>query len=265
MSSFPKICLAACGTVALGLGIGHAATSTAQANAPGDASPQIASRKDLQVWAAEGMGNGALAKYQPAHPPGYYEIGITPTETQIAGWYIAISPTDANLPPGKGTVEEGDNIFSTTCAICHGTFGEGKNGYPQLVGGVDSLASDAPVKTVGSYWPYATTVYDYINRAMPFFAPHTLQPDQVYSLVAWLLNANGIVKSDWVADAKTLPLVKMPSRDHWNWKDPRPVTHNPACMTNCANPNDVKITSNAATMNLTPRLTGPLDTMTNGK
>ena len=266
MSSFPETCLAALGAAALGLGLAHAATPPPPAaNASGYAWSKIVPKKDLQVWAAEGSGNGAVAKYKPAHPPGYYAIGKTPTKAQIAGWHIAIPPNGANLPPGKGTVAEGGKVFATECAMCHGSFGEGKNGYPQLVGGVGSLASNAPEKTVGSYWPYATTVYDYINRAMPFFAPHTLKPDQVYSLVAWLLNMNEIVKSDWVADAKTLPLVKMPNRDHWNWKDPRPVTQNKACMTNCANPKDIKITSDASTMDLTPRLTGPLDRMKGGK
>ena len=265
MSSFPKICLAVVGAAALGLGIANAAGGTASANEPGDTMAKIVPQKDLQIWKAEGTGNGALVKYKPAHPPGHYQIGSTPTEAEIAGWHIAIPPSGANLPPGKGTVAEGEKVFSATCAMCHGAFGEGQNGYPALVGGVGSLASDLPEKTPGSYWPFATTIYDYIDRAMPFFAPHTLKPDQIYSLVAWLLNANGIVKSDWVADARTLPLVKMPNRDHWNWKDPRPVTHNTACMTNCADPKDIKITSDAAKMNLTPRLTGPLDRMTHGK
>lgn len=265
MSRFPSTRLAVCAAVGLGIGIAHAQTSTAPASPSGNDWARIVPQKDLQVWQAEGTGNGALAKYKPAHPPGYYNIGSMPTEAQIAGWDIAVPPNGANLPPGKGTVADGEKIFSITCAMCHGSFGEGKNGYPQLVGGVGSLASNSPEKTPGSYWPYATTIFDYINRAMPFYAPHTLKPDQVYSVVAWLLNANGIVKSDWIADAKTLPLVKMPNRDHWDWKDPRPVTHNVACMTNCANPQDIKITSNAAKMNLTPRLTGPLDRMTHGK
>ena len=271
MSRFPEVQLAAIGAVALCLGSARAAPAPGSAvAASGYAWSKIVPQKDLDVWQAEGTGNGGLAQYEPGHhklghPTGYYGIGSTPTSAQIAGWHIAIPPTGANLPPGKGTVAEGGKVFAAECAMCHGTFGEGTNGYPALVGGVGSLASGSPEKTVGSYWPYATTVYDYINRAMPFFAPHTLKPDQVYSLVAWLLNMNEIVKSDWVADAKTLPLVKMPNRDHWNWKDPRPATQNKACMTNCANPKDIKITSDASTMDLTPRLTGPLDRMKGGK
>ena len=217
--------------------------------------------QDRKVWNAE----GSAGAYKPAKPIGYYKIGTTPAASRIAGWTIGIPPSGAGLPAGQGTVTQGETIYASNCAMCHGSFGEGKNGYPQLVGGVGSLASSSPAKTVGSYWPYATTVWDYINRAMPFYAPHTLKPDQVYALSAYILNMNGIVHSGFVADAKTLPAVKMPNRDGFIWKDPRPVTHNVACMTNCANPASVKITSNAASMNLTPRLTGPVDHMKNGK
>ncbi|MCF3945229.1 c-type cytochrome [Acidiphilium iwatense] len=217
--------------------------------------------QDRAVWNAE----GGAGHYKPAKPVGYYAIGTTPTPAEIAGWTIAIPPSGAGLPAGQGTAAQGETIYASNCAMCHGTFGQGKNGYPQLVGGVGSLASSAPAKTVGSYWPYATTVWDYINRAMPFYAPHTLKPDQVYALTAYLLNMNGIVHSGFVADATTLPAVKMPNRDGFIWKDPRPVTHNAACMTQCANPVTIKITSNAASMNLTPRLTGPVDHMKPGK
>ncbi|HEX7389484.1 MAG TPA: cytochrome c [Acidiphilium sp.] len=254
MSRFPRIASAA---IILGVlsGVGVAV-----------AAPPVATQaQDRAVWKAEGAGNGSLAKYKPATPPGDYGLGTTPTAAQIADWTIAIPPDGAGLPPGQGSVAQGETIYATDCAMCHGTFGEGANGYPQLAGGEGSLGTPAQVKTVGSYWPYATTVWDYINRAMPFFAPHTLKPDQVYALTAFLLNMNGIVPSDFVADAKSVPAVKMPNRDGFDWKDPRPVTHNTACMTNCADPASIKILSNAATMNLTPRLTGPVDHMTQGK
>lgn len=253
-----------------------AASAVAMANgkdAPGQAGDHnsakyyqgIVPKKVMSIWRNEGDGNGKLAQYKPAHKPGFYKIGSPLNSGQIAGWTIAIPPSGENLPAGKGTVNEGDKIYSMNCAMCHGSFGEGKNNYPALVGGVGSLGGSSPQKTVGSYWPYATTLWDYINRAMPFYAPHTLKPNEVYSLTAFILNMNGIVKSGWVADANSVPKVKMPNRNAFNWKDPRPATHNTACMKNCVPASSIKITSNAATMNLTPRLTGPVDHMKGGK
>ncbi|MGH7067753.1 MAG: c-type cytochrome [Acetobacteraceae bacterium] len=241
----------------------------AQAAPPGqspDHGPSpVVSQQDLAIWQQEGAGAGALAHDRPRHPPGYFGIGTTPSAAEIAGWSIAIPPDGAGLPPGQGSVAAGGKLFESSCAVCHGSFGEGNNGYPQLVGGVGSLGSASPQRTVGSYWPYATTLFDYIDRAMPFLAPHTLKPDQVYSLVAWILNANGIVAADWIADADSVPLVRMPAVAHWNWRDPRPVTHNQACMSDCANPETIHITSTAVGKHLTPRLTGPLDRMSGGK
>lgn len=272
MSSSPERRLARWGQIlsasllaaTLAGGIGLAAQPANPTTQPptGDPWSKVVSGKDLTIWQSEG---GAAAANKPEHPPGYFGIGATPSAAEIAGWSIAVPPDGARLPPGHGTVAAGGQIFEKTCAMCHGSFGEGSNGYPQLVGGVGSLGSNAPEKTAGSYWPYATTLWDYINRAMPFFAPHTLKPDEVYALVAWILNANGIVGDGWIANAHSVPLVKMPAASHWNWKDPRPVTANTACMTNCKNAESVKITSSAAGKKLTPRLTGPLDHMSSGK
>lgn len=196
-----------------------------------------------------------------AEPPGYYGLGTTPTPAQIAGWSIAVPPSGANLPPGKGSVSQGGDLFGTVCATCHGAFGEGVAAYPRLAGGVGSLGTVGPSKTVGSYWPYATTLFDFINRAMPFYGPHSMTPDQVYAVTAFILNLNNIVPDDFVADAKTLPAVKMPNRHGFIWKDPRPLTHDAACMTNCADPATLHITSSAKGTHLTPRTTGPLDDM----
>jgi len=217
--------------------------------------------KDLAVWKALGTGGGRLAAYKPATPPGYYGIGAAPSVAAIAGWSISIPPNGAGLPPGQGTADQGATLFATVCATCHGTFGEGNNGFPALIGGVGSLGSNAPVKTPASYWPFATTLWDYINRAMPYYAPHRFQPDQIYGLVAWILSTDGVVPANWVANAQSVPLVKMPNRDGFFWKDPRPVTHAVACMTKCADPATIRITSNAATMKLTPLETGPVDQM----
>jgi mono/diheme cytochrome c family protein len=239
---------------------GPAPGDTKGAIKTGNAAP-IPQQQDEAVWAQEGSGGGKLPQYHPAQPPGHYGIGAAASDADVAAWTIAVPPDGAHLPPGQGTVEAGGNTYNATCATCHGTFGEGANGYPALVGGVGSLGSASPVRTVGSYLPYATTLWDYINRAMPFYAPHSLKPDQVYGLTAYILNMNEIVPDDFVADAKSITALKMPNRDGFDWKDPRPMTHNTACMSNCADPASVKVTSDASTMNLTPRMIGPLDDM----
>ena len=195
-----------------------------------------------------------------AQPQGYYSIGMTPDAAQIAQWSIAIKPDGSNLPAGSGTVDAGATVYGAECAMCHGTFGEGVDAYPKLVGGVGALKTQK-LKTVGSYWPYAPIVYDYINRAMPFYAPRSLSSDQVYAITAYILNLNGIVPDNFVADAKSLAAVKMPNRDGFNFKDPRPLTHDVACMAHCADPKALTVTSDASKSGITPRTTGPVDTM----
>jgi cytochrome c len=191
--------------------------------------------------------------------PGYFGYGRAPTQTEIDGWAIAVRPDGQGLPPGNGSVAQGAEIYADQCAACHGTFGEGEGRYPKLAGG--DLTGDRPEPTVGSYWPFATTLFDYINRAMPFPSPHQLTADQVYAMTAYILNLNNIVNSDFVADRDSLPKVKMPHRDAFIWKDPRPDTAAKECMTNCADPASIRIESTAEGKNLTPRTTGPLDEM----
>ena len=151
-----------------------------------------------------------------------YGFGWPATEEDIKAWDIDIDTNGAGLPPGRGTVQQGAAVYANKCAACHGPTGTEGPQVP-LVGGQGSLTADHPIKTIGSYWPYATTLYDYIYRAMPFTAPQSLTPDEVYSVVAWLLHRNGIVPSDSVMDATTLPSVTMPNRDGFV-PDPRPDT-----------------------------------------
>jgi len=151
---------------------------------------------------------------------GGYGLGRTATDEEIRDWNIDVSPTGEGLPPGQGTVKQGAQVFAVKCAMCHGPTGtEGPK--DKLVGGQNTLKTAKPVKTVGSYWPYATTLYDFINRAMPFNAPGSLNSDEVYSVIAWLLFQNGIVKEDAVIDGRTLPQVQMPNRNGFIL-DPRP-------------------------------------------
>ena len=197
-----------------------------------------------------------------AAEPGYYGYGERATPGQIAGWDIDARGEDGvGLPPGSGTVRRGEDVYAEQCAACHGTFGEGEGRFPKLVGGAGTLRDDRPELTVGSYWPFAPTLWDYINRAMPMPAPHTLSADDVYALTAYILNLNDIVPNEFVADRDSLPKVKMPNRDNFLWTDPRPDTMAKPCMIGCADPADIRIVSTAEGKNLTPRTTGPLDTM----
>ncbi|WP_447980700.1 c-type cytochrome [Candidatus Nitrospira bockiana] len=149
-----------------------------------------------------------------------YGLGRPATEDEIRAWNIDVSPTGEGLPPGRGTVKQGAQIYARKCASCHGATGtEGPK--DRLVGGRNTLTTTKPIKTIGSYWPYATTLYDYIYRAMPFDAPQSLSPDEAYSVIAWLLFQNQIVAEDAVIDTQTLPKIEMPNR-HGFIPDPRP-------------------------------------------
>lgn len=149
------------------------------------------------------------------------ELLGTPADKQaIAAWDIAIGPSGEELPAGEGSAETGAAIYATRCAACHGASGrEGPD--PVLVGGHGSLLSDQPLRTIGSYWPYATTLYDYIYRAMPLTQPGSLSAHEVYALCAFLLHANGIINKPAVMNRNTLPAVKMPNRNGFV-PDPRP-------------------------------------------
>jgi len=160
-----------------------------------------------------------------------YGIGKPATEREIAGWNIDVSPDGRGLPPGSGTAAKGKPLYEQHCAGCHGMKGEGKPA-DRLVGGRGTLNTDRPVMTVGSYWSYATTVFDYINRSMPFAAPQSLNPEEVYSITAYLLFLNGIVGENDVLDAARLPRVEMPNRKGFV-PDPRPDLHNSPCRVDC--------------------------------
>ena len=156
-----------------------------------------------------------LSAAGPALAGEQYGIGRTPTAQEVAGWNIDVAPDGAGLPPGSGSVQDGARLFAQACAGCHGADGRGGDGapVPKLVGGAGTLASDKPVRTVGSYWPYATTLFDYIHRAMPLGAAQTLTPDQVYAVSAYVLSLNGIVPADATLDARSLAAITMPNRN----------------------------------------------------
>jgi cytochrome c len=154
----------------------------------------------------------------------HFGFGRDTTADEMAR-YFAIPPSGAGLPAGSGTAKAGAAIFANTCAACHGDKLQGNPakgiGGDRLIGGRGTLASKTPVKTVESYWPYATTLFDYIKRAMPFNAPGSLKDDDVYALVAYILSEAKVIKPSETMDAKTLPKVEMPNRDGFV-PDPRP-------------------------------------------
>ena len=139
-------------------------------------------------------------------------LGRPATPAEIAGWDISIPPDGTGLPPGNGTPEQGAVVYTQQCQSCHGEQGAGKPN-DQLVGGQGTLTSKSPVRTIGSYWPYATTVFDYVRRAMPYTESKSLSPEEVYAVAAYILNLNGVIGENDTLDAKTLPQVKMPNRD----------------------------------------------------
>lgn len=151
-------------------------------------------------------------------------LGVPATAEEIARLNISIPPDGRNLPPGRGTSAEGVLVYIENCVGCHGPRGAGGDGMIALAGGVGTLTTERPVKTVSSFWPYATTLFDYIRRAMPLNAPQSLTDDEVYAVVAFLLSLDDIIPIGTVLDQNTLPLVVMPNRDGFvNWW-PEPAT-----------------------------------------
>ena len=175
---------------------------------------------------------GTAVAQTPTH-----KLGRTPSAEEIRAWDISIDPEGKGLPPGSGTAPEGAAIYARRCAVCHGRTGtegeapaKGRRTGPPLVGGQGTLNSPQPVRTIGSFWPFATTIWDYLNRAMPLFEEGSLQPAEVYALTAFLLYRNGIIQESDVMDAQSLPKVPMPNRNGfvpaepgWKPRTPKPV------------------------------------------
>lgn len=183
-----------------------------------------------------------LAAVPVSAKEGQYGFGTPATASEIAGWDIDIRPDGKGLPPGSGSVEDGEMMYEEKCASCHGSFGEGVGRYPVLAGGEGTLTEERPDKTVGSYWPYASTLWDYIHRAMPFPQPQSMSDEEVYAITAYVLYLNDLVEDDFVLTADNLAAIEMPNKDGFFFDD-RPDTSNTACMKDCKDPGSVKITS----------------------
>jgi len=168
-------------------------------------------RLAISIVAVGFMTSPGAGVSNPAQSPSY-GVGHAPSAQELRVLGSEVLPDGRGLPPGSGTAEAGKLIYASRCAVCHGP--SGKEG-PQdvLVGGVGSLNTSKPLKTVGSYWPYATTIWDYVNRAMPFDHPGTMAADDVYAVTAYLLFLNNLVGERDVIDGRTLPGIRMPNRD----------------------------------------------------
>jgi cytochrome c len=188
-------------------------------------------------------------------------LGGEATQQEVAAWDIDVRPDGQGLPHGQGTVAQGEEIFQTQCAACHGEFGEGKDRWPAVAGGLGSLRNDRPDKTVGSFWPYATTLFDYIRRAMPFGNAQSLSPDEIYALTAYILFLNDVTKDPNLAlSEKNLATVKMPNAPAF-YDDDREAAekhfwNKQPCMKNCKA--KAEVIGRARVLDVTPESkTGP--------
>jgi mono/diheme cytochrome c family protein len=181
------------------------------------------------------------------------DIGQPVSAAVIAGWDIDVRPDGQGLPPGKGSVKAGEQVYIEKCAVCHGEFGESAGRWPQVAGGTGSLKSDDPIKTVGSYFAHLSTVFDYVRHAMPFGDAQSLSHDELYAVVAYLLFLNDIVDNKFVLSQENFSSVKMPNAAGF-YNDDRETSEKAfwakPCMTNCKA--DVKITGRARVIDVTP-------------
>ncbi len=183
-----------------------------------------------------------------------YGLGRPALPDEIAAWDLDVSPDGTGLPPGSGDVATGEELFSEYCAACHGEFAEGIDNWPALAGGWGSLARKDPVKTVGSYWPYLSTVWDYIHRSMPFGNAQSLSHDEVYAITAYILYSNNLVADDFVLSHENFDAVEMPNANGF-FVDNRPSVEYPEwrtepCMEDCKD--EVEITMRARVLDVTP-------------
>jgi S-disulfanyl-L-cysteine oxidoreductase SoxD len=212
------------------------------------------------ILALAGAGVAAAPKKaeQAVHAAGAKRLGIgrEAKPEEIAGWDIDIRPDGMGLPPGKGTVKQGEAIYMQQCAACHGEFGESAGRWPIISGGENTLASDDPVKSIGSYWPYASTVIDYIRRAMPFGNAQSLTNDELYAVTAYVFYLNDIIKDEhFELNANSFKSIKLPNEPNFRDDDrdvaERSLWRKSPCMTNCL-PGTASITGRARVIDVTP-------------
>lgn len=207
-----------------------------QAAPPKRAAPAASAAKAVQLPKPVGLGRQATAE-------------------EVAGWDIDVRPDGQGLPVGKGTVAQGEDIFQTQCATCHGEFGEGKDRWPELAGGHGTLTQDRPFKTIGSFWPAPSTIFDYVRRAMPFGNAQSLSNDELYAVTAYLLRLNDVITDDkFELNQQNFTSIKLPNADNF-FDDDRPVSEKSfwkknVCMKDCRPP--PRVTGHARSIDVTP-------------
>ncbi|MCG6904776.1 MAG: c-type cytochrome [Rhodobacter sp.] len=198
----------------------------------------------------------ALALPAAAQAGGKLGLGRAALPEEIAAWDLDVRPDGTGLPPGSGDVLTGEAVFEENCAVCHGSFAEGVDNWPKLAGGSGTLADADPLKTVGSYWPYLSTVWDYVNRSMPFGNAQSLSDDEVYAVTAYILYSNELVDEDFVLSDATFLDVEMPNVDGFIVDDRARTEYaiwsGEPCMTDCKS--GVEITMRARVLDVTPDL-----------
>lgn len=212
------------------------------------------SLKIIAAAVALGIGLATAGSIAMSQDKKQIALGRTALPQEVKAWDIDIRPDGTGLPVGKGSVKQGEQLFIEKCAACHGEFGEGKDRWPVLAGGFGTLKSEGPEKTIGSYWPYLSTVYDYIYRSMPFGNAQSLTSDEVYAITAYLLSMNEVVKDDFVLSNENFKSVKLPNEkaffmDDRETKEKHFWKSNP-CMKDCKPA--VKVTGRARILDVTP-------------
>ncbi|WP_299788155.1 c-type cytochrome [uncultured Marivita sp.] len=210
----------------------------------------------MTAIAAPVVSSGLISAANASTSAGEGKLGLgrAALPEEIAAWDVDVSPDGTGLPVGSGSVEDGEMLFSENCAVCHGEFAEGVGNWPELAGGEGTLANEDPVKTVGSYWPYLSTAWDYVHRSMPYGQAQTLSTDEVYAIVAYILYSNFLVEDDFVLSNENFLEVEMPNADGFIVDDRAeteyPIWRTEPCMENCKD--NVEITMRASVLNVTP-------------
>lgn len=196
-----------------------------------------------------------LARDIPIPDHGVLHLGRTAFPEEIQAWDIDVRPDGLGLQSGSGSVAKGGELYDVQCSVCHGAFGEGEGRWPILAGGFDTLTDERPEKTIGSYWPYLSTVYDYVRRAMPFGNARSLSDDDVYSLTAYLMYLNDLVDEDFVLTQENFTTIRLPNEDNFfadnRHEEPHYASPGDPCMSNCI-PGVAVVSQRARVLDVTP-------------